>query len=155
MKILMVCLGNICRSPMAHGILQHVIDEKKLDWQVDSAGTNGYHNGEPPHRFSIKECKKNGIDISNQISRRFTVADFENYDRIYVMANDVYNDVLQLAKNASQMQKVSIFLNELYADENKDVIDPWYGDEAGYEPVYDEIYKCCEAIVNKYYHPLQ
>jgi protein-tyrosine phosphatase len=150
MKILMVCLGNICRSPMAHGILQKMAAEKNLHWQIESAGTNGYHTGEAPHKFSIKICKQNGIDISQQVSQRFVVSDFELYDVIYVMANDVYNDVLALAQTHNQMAKVKLFLEELYPNQNKDVTDPWYGDEAGYLPVFQEIEKCCAAIIEKY-----
>jgi protein-tyrosine phosphatase len=150
MKILMVCLGNICRSPMAHGIMQHLISKNNLPWQVESAGTNGFHTGEPPHKFSTKVCLQNGINISNQTSIRFSKKDFTNYDIIYVMANDVYNDVLAMANNIDDMKNVKLFLNELYTDKNKDVLDPWYGDESGYTPVFEEIYDCCEAIVKKY-----
>jgi protein-tyrosine phosphatase len=150
MKILMVCLGNICRSPMAHGILQNLADKNNQLWMVESAGTNGLHNGEPPHRFSTKICKVNGIDISEQVSRKFTKNDFGNYDVIYVMANDVYNDVLSIATDIKQMDNVKYFLDELYPNEKRDVSDPWYGGENGYTPVFEEIKKCCEAIIEKY-----
>jgi protein-tyrosine phosphatase len=150
MKILMVCLGNICRSPMAHGVLEHLVKINKLDWQIDSAGTNGLHIGEHPHRFSTKVCKAHGIDISQQISRKFTIADFSNFDIIYVMANDVYNDVLQSATDMHQMKKVKFFLDELYPDTMQDVTDPWYGGEDGYLPVYLQIETCCQAIIKKY-----
>ena len=89
MKILMVCLGNICRSPMAEGILQHKAREAGLNWIVESAGTNGYHDGEAPHRLSQKVALQNGINICQQRSRRFTAVDFLQYDKIYAMAEDV------------------------------------------------------------------
>jgi protein-tyrosine phosphatase len=150
MKILMVCLGNICRSPIAEGVMQQLIDQHQLDWQVDSAGTNGLHTGEPPHKHSTAVCKQHGIDISHQISAKFTRADFDHYDIIYAMANDVYNNILLCANNHTQMQKVQLFLDELYPNQNKDVTDPWYGGPEGYLPVYLQIQDCCKAIVDKY-----
>jgi protein-tyrosine phosphatase len=141
MKILMVCLGNICRSPIAEGVMQHLIHQHQLPWQVASAGTNGYHTGEPPHVQSTRVCKEHGIDISGQVSTRFSAADFENYDIIYAMANDVYTDIQQVAKHTN---------NELYPNKNLDVTDPWYGGPEGYLPVYQEIELCCNAIISKY-----
>ncbi len=148
MKILMVCLGNICRSPMAHGIMEQLITDHQLPWHVASAGTNGYHTGEAPHNSSIKICKQHNIDISHQVSQRFTVSDFDNYDRIYVMAKDVYDDVQVLATHKKQMEKVHYFLDALYPKQQRDVIDPWYGNEDGYLPVFLQIKKCCEKIVS-------
>jgi protein-tyrosine phosphatase len=150
MKILMVCLGNICRSPIAEGVMQHLIHQHQLPWQVASAGTNGYHTGEPPHVQSTRVCKEHGIDISGQVSTRFKAADFANYDLIYAMANDVYTDIQQVAKHTNDMQKVQLFLNELHSNKNLDVTDPWYGGPEGYLPVYLEIEQCCKAILNKY-----
>jgi protein-tyrosine phosphatase len=96
MKILMVCLGNICRSPLAEGILQHKANAAALNWQVDSAGTAGYHVGNPPHHLSQKVAKHNGIDISHQQCKQFVQEDMLNYDRIYVMDSSNYNDVKRL-----------------------------------------------------------
>jgi protein-tyrosine phosphatase len=132
---------------MAHGIMQQLIEKNNLDWVVESAGTNGLHTGEPPHKSSIKICLENGIDISKQISQPFLATDFDNYDKIYVMAKDVYADVLRMAKHREQMEKVTIFLNVLYPASNRDVVDPWYGGDAGYKPVFEEIKKACEQIV--------
>jgi protein-tyrosine phosphatase len=146
MKILMVCLGNICRSPLAEGIMQHLIDENKLNWQVDSAGTNGYHNGEAPHHLSQKVAKLNGIDISHQISRKFTASDFDNYDIIYAMANDVVLDIKSIAGHKMVENKVKLFM-QVVDNSNGDVPDPWYGAEDGYHKVFEIIKLGCQNIV--------
>ena len=140
MKILMVCLGNICRSPMAEGILQHKVQQAGLNWKVDSAGTNGYHTGEPPHYLSIKVASQNGIDICTQRSRKFTAADFEQYDKIYAMAEDVLDDMKMIAKNKFDASKVDLLLN---------VPDPWSGPERGYHEVFALIEKACEQIIQQ------
>jgi len=147
MKILMVCLGNICRSPLAQGILQHKADKAGLQWTVESAGTNGYHTGESPHPLSIKVAAQHGIDISNQRSRKFTAADTDQYDIIYAMAGDVMEDMREIAK--VKLVNVDLLLNELYPGQNKDVPDPWYGPEAGYHEVFTLIEKACNQIINK------
>ena len=152
MTILMVCLGNICRSPLAEGILQQKIKAAGLNWTVDSAGTNRYHINEAPHRLSQKVAKKRGIDISKQICRRFTVEDFEKFDKIYVMAADVVDEMNELTGNKFEDSKIDLLLNELYPGENKDIPDPWYGPEAGYNEVFDMIEEACEALIKKYKH---
>jgi protein-tyrosine phosphatase len=150
MKILMVCLGNICRSPLAEGILQHKAWKAGLKWSVESAGTNGYHSNEPPHPLSQKVARKNGIDISKQLSRKFVTEDFLNYDKIYAMAEDVTDEMKKIAKNNFDASKVELLLNELFPGKNIDVPDPWYGPEAGYHQVYKMIDEACDAIVRKY-----
>jgi protein-tyrosine phosphatase len=147
MKILMVCLGNICRSPLAEGILQHKADEAGLNWTVDSAGTNSYHIGEPPHPLSQKVARLNGIDICNQRARRFVKEDFDRYDKIYAMADDVLDDIKRIAKDKYDPSKAGLFLNELYPGKNASVPDPWYGEEPGYHDVYKLIEEACEAII--------
>ena len=142
----MVCLGNICRSPLAEGILRKKARDKDLDWTIDSAGTNGYHTGEPPHHLSQKVARVNGIDISDQISRKFTPSDFDNYDLIYVMADDVYQGVRHMSGNKFDERKIKFFLEELQG-EKADVPDPWYGDEDGYIDVYKLIDETCDAII--------
>ena len=149
MKILMVCLGNICRSPLAEGILMHKIKEAGLDWEVDSAGTNGYHVNEPPHRLSQKEAKKHGLDISQQICRRIVAKDFNNFDKIYVMAQEVIDELKLLMGDKYDDKKIELLMNEFYPGQNIDVPDPWYGPEAGYEEVYELIDKACEKIIEK------
>lgn len=149
MKILMVCLGNVCRSPLAEGILKHKADKAGLHWQVDSAGTNGYHIGEAPHRLSQKVAKLNGIDICKQKSRQFVKEDFDRYDKIYAMADDVLDDIKTIAKEKYKEAKVDLLLNELYPDEHRSVPDPWYGTEYGYHEVYKMIDAACEKIIQK------
>jgi protein-tyrosine phosphatase len=151
MKILMVCLGNICRSPLAEGILQKRAAEAGLSWQIDSAGTNGYHTGEAPHHLSQKVAKKNGIDISRQVSRKFIKEDLAAYDRIYVMAADVMQDVKNISGNLFDENKVDYFLNELHPGKNQDVLDPWYGDEDGYEEAYSLINETCASVIKNYF----
>jgi len=150
MKILIVCLGNICRSPLAEGILQEKALKAGLDWQVESAGTNGYHTGEPPHHLSIKVAAANGIDISRQKSRIFTSADLEEYDLIFAMADDVLADMRMIAKDKFDPKKVSLFLNEQYPGEDRDVPDPWYGGEDGYHEAFKIINNNCDSIIKKY-----
>jgi protein-tyrosine phosphatase len=147
MKILMVCLGNICRSPLAEGILNEKIKSTRLDWMVDSAGTNGFHVGEPPHRLSQKVAKMNGIDISNQQCRRFVSADFDRFDIIYAMAADVIIEMKFIGKDQYKHNVVRLLLNESYPGKNRDVPDPWYGTEPGYHQVYQLIDEACEAII--------
>lgn len=150
MKILMVCLGNICRSPLAEGILQHKAFEAGLNWSVESAGTNGYHNGEAPHHLSQKVARLNGINICDQRSRKFVAADFDIYDKIYALASDVKDEIKRIARNKYDPSKVELLMNELYPGRDLDVPDPWYGPEAGYHEVYKMIAAACDAILEKY-----
>jgi protein-tyrosine phosphatase len=150
MKILMVCLGNICRSPLAEGVLKHKAKQAGLNWKIDSAGTNGYHIGEPPHRLSQKVARMNGIDICDQRARQFVKEDFDRYDKIYAMAGDVIDDIKWIAKEKYDPSKVDLFLNELHPGKNLSVPDPWYGTEPGYHEVYKLIDKTCDAIIAKY-----
>jgi protein-tyrosine phosphatase len=151
MQILMVCLGNICRSPLAEGILQHKARAAGLHWQVDSAGTNGFHCGESPHKLSQKVAKKHGLDIGAQIARKFEAADIDRFDKIYVMAQDVMDDVQRIAGTKFDKNKVDFFLNELEPGSNKDVPDPWYGDEDGYDEAFDLIDRTCDAIIKNHF----
>jgi protein-tyrosine phosphatase len=150
MKILMVCLGNICRSPLAEGILQHKASKAGLHWNVESAGTNNCHTGDAPHHLSQKVAKLNGIDICQQRARNFIAEDFEVYDKIYALAGDVLDDIRHIAKNKFDASKVDLLMNELYPGRNMDVPDPWYGAEPGYHEVYKMIEKVCDAIIEKY-----
>lgn len=150
MRILMVCLGNICRSPLAEGILQYKVQEAGLSWEIDSAGTNGYHVGESPHRLSQKVAKARGIDISHQRARKFVSIDFERFDKIYAMASDVIDEMKWIAGNQYDASKVDLLMNEVYPGSDRDIPDPWYGPESGYHEVYDMIDQACEVIINKY-----
>ena len=147
MKILMVCLGNICRSPIAEAILQKKADEAGLSWTVDSAGTNGFHIGEAPHRLSQKVCKQNGLDISGQLARKFTKKDLADFDLIYAMADDVVEEMRSIAGTQMDESKTCLFLDALHPNQNKNVPDPWYGNEDGFTEVYQLIDKTCDAII--------
>ena len=149
MKILMVCLGNICRSPLAEGILQDKAFKAGLPWSIESAGTNHYHTGEAPHPLSQKVARLNGIDISHQRARRFVAADFAVYDKIYALAGDVMDEIKRIARNQFDPAKADLLLNELYPGQDMDVPDPWYGPEPGYHEVYKLIDAACAAIIAK------
>lgn len=145
----MVCLGNICRSPLAEGILQSMATEHELDWQVHSAGTLGYHAGNPPHPLSQKVAKLNGIDISCQVARQFVSEDFINYDLIIPMAEDVVRDMKVIAGENYDPGKVRLLLEWLYPGKEMDVPDPWYGTEDGYHEVYSLIKAACINIIKE------
>ena len=149
MKILMVCLGNICRSPLAEGILAAQAKARGLNWEIDSAGTNGYHNGEHPHPLSCKVARQHGIDISQQVSRKFRLEDMERFDRIYAMSNDVLLDMQRITGKRFQPEKTDLILNLLFPHENRDVPDPWYGTEPDYHLVYDMLDKACAQIIDQ------
>jgi protein-tyrosine phosphatase len=151
MKILMVCLGNICRSPLAEGILQHKINKAGLSWQVDSAGTNGYHVGQQPHRLSQKVARLNGIDIGSQQCRHFVREDFQRFNKIYAMAADVIDEMKWIARSDYNPAIVDLLLNEVYPGENRDIPDPWYGAEDGYHAVYEMLTEACDAIIQHYH----
>jgi protein-tyrosine phosphatase len=146
-KILMVCLGNICRSPLAEGILASKLPKDKFI--VDSAGTGNYHVGQKPDTRSIETAKKNGLDICNQRAKHFTHNDFENFDYIFVMDNSNYENVIALAKNEEQKNKVDLILNQVFPNENVDVPDPYYGLENGFDMVYRMLDEACSILSKK------
>lgn len=148
MKILMVCLGNICRSPLAEGILKSKITSHKVF--VDSAGTAAYHIGNQPDERSIVVAKKYGIDISKQRARKFSMTDFDNFDLIYAMDENNFHDILKLSRNASDKQKVKLILNEIHPNKNNSVPDPYYGGNDGFENVFQMLDEACEIIQKKY-----
>lgn len=146
-KILMVCLGNICRSPLAEGILQSKLPVDKFI--VDSAGTGNWHVGQQPDKRSILTAKNRGIDISCQKARQLKKSDFEEFDHIYVMDSSNYNDVIKMAPNETAKQKVKFILNEVFPDEKTDVPDPYYGEQNGFESVYDMLEEACTVLAKK------
>ena len=149
----MVCIGNICRSPLAEGILQHKAFQSGLHWSVESAGTHSYHIGEAPHRLSQKVAKLNGIDISQQRARKFTADDFDMYDKIYAMTEDILEDIKRIAKNKFDANKAALLMNELHPGKNLPVPDPWYGNEDGYVHTFALINQACEAIIQQHLSP--
>jgi protein-tyrosine phosphatase len=150
MKVLMVCLGNICRSPLAEGILKHQLKEAGImDWEIDSAGTGGWHAGELPDRRSIEVAKKYDIDITSQRARKLNGYDLENFDLIFAMDANNYNDILKLSQNKAERDKVKLIMNEAYPGQNKQVPDPYYNDN-GFEEVFQMLDKACGKIIEHY-----
>lgn len=143
----MVCLGNICRSPLAEGILKSKIDPSKVF--VDSAGTGHWHVGNPPDGRSIDIGQKYNLDITEQRGRQFRVEDFDDFDQIYVMDNSNKDNVLALAQNESHRKKVKLILDEIFPGENVDVPDPYYGGNEGFENVFKMLDEACEKIAGK------
>jgi protein-tyrosine phosphatase len=149
MKLLFVCLGNICRSPLAEGIMKHKIAELGLDWEVDSAGTGGWHAGDLPDSRSIQVAKKHGIDLTYQRARKLRSIDYESFDRIYVMDSMNYQDVKRLA-NEDEYHKIELIMNEVEPHRNINVPDPYYGEGDGFENVFQMLDSACDAIIKKY-----
>ena len=143
----MVCLGNICRSPLAEGILQEKINSKGLDIEVDSAGTGSWHIGKKPDSRSIEVAKKYQIDISNQRARQFSTNDFKEFDVIYAMDGSNLSDIVSMASGADEIKKVKLILNETSPTKNNPVPDPYYGEEDGFENVYRLLDEACEEII--------
>ena len=147
MKVLMVCLGNICRSPMAEGIMRHKTAKFGSLWQIDSAGTMGWHKGNPPDKRAIDTARKNGVDISSQRSRQFQTTDFDYFDAIFVMDASNLQAVLAMADTPEQRQKVSLLLEKGRVEyPNFEVPDPYY--DGRFQEVFDLIDKACETIVH-------
>jgi len=146
-RVLMVCLGNICRSPLAEGILKSKVNSTNIF--VDSAGTGNYHIGGLPDDRSIAVAEKYNINITDQRCRQFSVEDFDKFDVIYVMDNSNKRDVLSLARNENDKLKVKMILNELFPNENVDVPDPYTGGLNGFEQVYNMLDKACTVVVAK------
>jgi len=138
MKILMVCLGNICRSPLAEGIMQHLVDKAGLDWEIDSAGTGDWHVGQGPHHGSVQVARSRGIDITNQVCRLFRISDFDEFDLILVMDKSNLSNVLAMARNQADKQKVKLLLG------NKEVPDPYYTN------LFEEAFDLIEAGCKKH-----
>jgi protein-tyrosine phosphatase len=146
-KILMVCLGNICRSPLAEVILASKLPTSKFT--VESAGTGSWHIGHSPDKRSIEVAKKNKLDISKQKGRQFKIQDFEEFDYIYVMDHSNFEDVIALSPNPEYTSKVHMILNELFPNENVDVPDPYYGTNNGFDLVFKMLDQACDIIAEK------
>ncbi len=146
-RILMVCLGNICRSPLAEGILKSKVDPAKVF--VDSAGTGHWHVGDLPDERSIAIAKKYNLDITDQRGRQFSPKDFDDFDIIYVMDNSNKENVRALAQNEDQRKKVHLILNEIFPGENVDLPDPYFGGSFGFDSVYKMLDEACEIIAGK------
>ncbi len=149
MKILMVCLGNICRSPLAEGILKDKINSRGLKAEVDSAGTAAYHAGEKPDPRSQAIAFKHGIDISKQRARKFEVDDFEQFDKIFAMDTHNFHDIVALANNRHEVEKVEMILNKVHPGKDRSVPDPYYGGRDGFQQVYNMLNAACEVIAEE------
>ena len=145
----MVCLGNICRSPLAHGILKNKAIKNELNIFVDSAGTGSWHIGENPDIRSIEVALNHGIDISNQRARQFKISDFDEFDIIYVMDSSNYQNIVNMTDAPEKLLKVKLILNEVYPNDNRSVPDPYYGGDSGFENVYTMLNKACNRIIEK------
>lgn len=151
MKILMVCLGNICRSPIAEGILRHKLRVmKNEDVQTDSAGTSNFHVGEQPDARMRMTAVKNGMDISDLRARQFVQSDFDEFDLIYAMDNANKMDILKLARNDADRAKVKLILDEIYPGENREVPDPYYGGDEGFQEVFDMLDDATDQLIARY-----
>lgn len=148
MRILMVCLGNICRSPLAEGVLRHKALQKGLNWHIESAGTGAWHVGQAPDPRSQKVALLHGIDISKQKAQQFSPYHLETFDKIYAMDSSNYQDIIRHAKNDLEKNKVELLMNNSEPGKNKAVPDPYYDDYL-YEVVYQMIDEACEEIVRK------
>jgi protein-tyrosine phosphatase len=148
-RILMVCLGNICRSPLAEGILRDKITKLGLDAEVHSAGTGNYHINEPADLRSVEVARKNGVDISRHIASQFKQSDFDKYDLIYAMDEENHLNITALARNQSDRTKVKLLMNEALPGENISVPDPYFGGKDGFKNVYRMIDHACSKIAEK------
>ncbi len=143
----MVCLGNICRSPLAEGILKSKLATE--GFHIESAGTSNYHEGELPDQRSIDVAAKHGLDITDQKSRPFSQDDFDKYDLIFVMDTSNYQDILKMARDENDEGKVELILNKIYPGENRDVPDPYHDSINGFENVYQMLDESCTVIAKE------
>lgn len=148
MKVLMVCLGNICRSPMADGLLRDKVSKEGLDVIVDSAGTASYHVGNSPDNRMRATAKSFGVNIDGLRARQFVTSDFDKFDLIYAMDESNKSNILRLARNENDARKVKLILNEIYPGENMSVPDPYYGGDQGFIDVYDMLDRATDKIIN-------
>lgn len=150
MKLLFVCLGNICRSPLAEGIMRQKLEQAGLNKKimVDSVGFEPFHKGDPPDHRAIRVAKNHGIDISTHRARLFTEYDFEDFDKIYVMDSNNYHDVMSVVRNEEDKRKVDYLMNSIRPGSNAPIPDPWYGNQEDFEHTYRLLDKATDKILN-------
>lgn len=144
----MVCLGNICRSPLAEGIARHLITQRNLDWTVDSAGTIDWHQGSPPDKRSIEVGQLHEIDISGLRARKITLSDLDQWDIIITMDAQNYQDVKRIDPVRLE-NKLFMMMNFLYPGQNRPVPDPYYGGKKEFESVYEMLFQACNAMIDE------
>jgi protein-tyrosine phosphatase len=149
MKILMVCLGNICRSPIAEGVMKSKMKARGMNGTVDSAAVSSYHTGEPPDRRAIQTAAEFHVDISGQRARRITSADFKTFDLILSMDHSIHEEVLSLAPTEESRSKARLFLELAGNSQTVNVPDPYYGDMTDFHDVFKLIDKSCDQILDK------
>jgi protein-tyrosine phosphatase len=147
-RILMVCLGNICRSPLAEGILRMKAEQAGIHLEIDSAGTSNYHIGQCPDKRTIENAMKHDVDVSKLKARQFSISDYDKFDHIFVMDNSNYGDVTSLARNENDKRKVELILDKVYPGSQMSVPDPYFGGEQGFEHVFILLDKACDEIIN-------
>ncbi|MDF1672871.1 MAG: low molecular weight phosphotyrosine protein phosphatase [Vicingaceae bacterium] len=148
-KVLFVCLGNICRSAIAEGVLKQKSQDQNLNLIVESAGTANYHVGEAPDKRMQAKAIEHELNISNQRGRQFSVSDFDEFDYIFAMDNSNRDNILKLARNEAEKNKVELFLNLTFPNEDMSVPDPYYGGDRGFEDVYQMVDKACDDFIKK------
>lgn len=146
-RVLMVCLGNICRSPMAEGILRHKVHKQGLKIETDSAGTSQWHEGEAPDKRAVQNLKEKGIDISDLRARPFHHTDFQEFDYIFAMDSSNYEDILSVARDDEERQKVQMIMNLVKGYENVSVPDPYYGGPMQFERVFDMLDQATDVFL--------
>ena len=148
-KILMVCLGNICRSPLAEGIMRNKLEESGMEGMVDSCGFEPFHTGEAPDPRSMETAHQHGVDISMQQARLFSVDDFDRFDKIYVMDLNNYSDVASYARNKEDLNKVDFIMNAVYPGSNRPIPDPYYGGKSGFKNVWEMLDQASDKIIEQ------
>ena len=145
MRVLMVCLGNICRSPLAQGILEYKVNQRRLNWNIDSAGTSSWHIGEAPDKRSTSTAKLHGINISRQRARQFTASDFSHFDLILAMDSSNYQDIISLSEENEERMKIKLIMNFVWPEQNMAVPDPYW--DGNFERVFQLLDKACDKIL--------
>lgn len=147
MRILFVCIGNICRSPIAEGVMRSLVKQHQMDWEVASAGTASFHVGEAPHTYSQQICQQHGVNITRQRAQQLSLSLLEAHDKVYAMSLDVFEEIQNTYPTTLTAGKLELFLNALHPGKNESVPDPWYGVKADYATVYDLIAQTCACIL--------
>lgn len=150
MKVLVVCLGNICRSPLAEGLLKSKVEALGLGWEIDSAGTGGYHEGSHPHEKSIEVAGRNGVDITNQRARKISREDFSKFDLILAMDTANRDDMYEMTSTMEQRNKIRLIMDLVYPNRDVSVPDPYYGGIEGYEKVWEMLDQACDKVIEVY-----